>query len=44
MTIVDVIDTASEQRTFTPLEENERMWLCLLAMRRGTSASKRRQP
>jgi hypothetical protein len=31
MTIVDLIDAASEQRTFAPLGENERMWLRLLA-------------
>jgi hypothetical protein len=31
MTIVDVADAASEQRTFAPLGENERMWLGLLA-------------
>jgi hypothetical protein len=31
MTIVDVTGAASEQSTFAPLGENERMWLRLLA-------------
>ncbi len=31
MTIADITDAASKQRTFAPLGENERMWLRLLA-------------
>ncbi len=31
MTIVDITDAASKQRTFASLAENERMWLGWLA-------------